>query len=69
MLKTPEDRLVDLVEAGQVLGGICARTVKRLIARGILPKPVKVTRTPMLYWSDIQKYLAELKRTQRGVIE
>jgi predicted DNA-binding transcriptional regulator AlpA len=59
-----EERLIDLTEAGRFLGGICARSVERLIAKGELPKPVKPTKKPMLYLSDVQAYLTKLKQRQ-----
>jgi predicted DNA-binding transcriptional regulator AlpA len=62
-----EDRLIDLTEVGRILGGICGRSVERLIAKGELPKPVKPTKKPMLYVSDVQGYLSKLKQRQRGV--
>jgi predicted DNA-binding transcriptional regulator AlpA len=61
-----EERLIDLTEAGRFLGGICPRSVERLIAKGELPKPVKPTKKPMLYLSDVQLYLSKLRERQRG---
>jgi hypothetical protein len=40
-----EDRLMDLEEVAEKLGNICTRSVRRLTARGDLPKAVKVLRT------------------------
>jgi predicted DNA-binding transcriptional regulator AlpA len=62
-----EERLIDLREAGRFLGGICARSVERLIAKGELPTPVRPTKKPMLYLSDVQAYLSKLKQRQRGL--
>lgn len=61
--KTDEaERLMDLDEVAQMLGNISTRSVRRLIARGDLPKPVKVLSSPRLYHSDIVTYLEYLKQ-------
>ena len=59
--KTEEDRLMDLEEVAEKLGNISTRSVRRLIARGDLPKPVKVLSSPRLYHSDILAYFERLK--------
>jgi predicted DNA-binding transcriptional regulator AlpA len=57
-----EERLLDLEEVAKMLGGISTRSVRRLVARGDLPKPVKVLSSPRLYHSDIATYLEHLKQ-------
>ena len=57
-----EDRLMDLEEVAEQLGNISTRSVRRLIARGDLPKPVKVLSSPRLYHSDVTAYLERLKQ-------
>jgi hypothetical protein len=61
------ERLIPLVEVGRILGGRSAKTVRRMIARAELPKPVYVGRTPMLLLSDVLAYI-ECLRTNRGDI-
>ena len=60
--KAEEDRLMDLEEVAEKLGNISTRSVRRLIARGDLPKPVKVLSSPRLYHSDVIAYLEKLKQ-------
>jgi predicted DNA-binding transcriptional regulator AlpA len=57
-----EDQLMDLEEVAEKLGHISTRSVRRLIARGDLPKPVKVLSSPKLYHSDVTAYLERLKQ-------
>jgi predicted DNA-binding transcriptional regulator AlpA len=57
-----EDRLIDLEEVAEKLGNISTRSVRRLIARGDLPQPVKVLSSPRLYHSDVVAYLDGLKQ-------
>ena len=57
-----EDRLMDLEEVAEKLGNISTRSVRRLIAKGDLPQPVKVLSSPRLYHSDIVAYLDGLKQ-------
>jgi predicted DNA-binding transcriptional regulator AlpA len=57
-----EDRLMDLEEVAEKLGNISTRSVRRLIAKGDLPKPVKVLSSPRLYHSDVVAYLDGLKQ-------
>jgi predicted DNA-binding transcriptional regulator AlpA len=59
--KKEEDRLMDLEEVTEMLGNISNRSVRCLIARGDLPKPVKVLSSPRLYHSDILAYFERLK--------
>ena len=51
-----EDRLIDFKEVAYLLGDIPERSVRRLIARGDLPRPVKVLSAPRLYHSDVLAY-------------
>jgi predicted DNA-binding transcriptional regulator AlpA len=60
--KKEEDRLMDLEEVAEKLGGISTRSVRRLIARGDLPQAVKVLSSPRLYHSDVVAYLDGLKQ-------
>ncbi len=57
-----EDWLMDLKEVAEKLGRISTRSVRRLIAKGDLPKPVKVLSSPRLYHSDVIAYLEKLKQ-------
>lgn len=61
-----DERLVDFSEAARILGNISERTVRRLIASGELPKPVKIMSAPRLYYSDIIGYLERLKQKRNG---
>jgi predicted DNA-binding transcriptional regulator AlpA len=61
-LKDTEDRLMDLEEVAEKLGNISTRSVRRLIAQGDLPQPVKVLSSPRLYHSDVVAYLDGLKK-------
>ncbi len=58
------ERLLDLDEVAKMLGGISTRSVRRLVARGDLPRPVKVLSAPRLYHSDILAYLERLKQNR-----
>ncbi len=60
-----EDRLMDLEEVAEKLGNISTRSVRRLIARGDLPQPVKVLSSPRLYHSDVTAYLEKLKQKRQ----
>jgi excisionase family DNA binding protein len=48
-----------------VLLGICARGVWRLIASGVLPRPVHVGRCACLLESEVRAYMERIKR-ERG---
>ena len=61
VLLSQEDRLIDFKEVAHLLGDVSERSVRRLIARGDLPRPVKVLSSPRLYYSDVQTYLERLK--------
>jgi predicted DNA-binding transcriptional regulator AlpA len=56
------DRLISLRVVGQMLGGVCVRTVRRRIATGELPRPVYFGRTPMLSLLEVTAVIEELKR-------
>jgi predicted DNA-binding transcriptional regulator AlpA len=56
-----DDRLIDFKETAHLLGDISERSVRRLIARGELPPPVKVLSAPRLYRSEVLAYLQTLK--------
>ena len=58
-----EDRLISIAEAGERLS-LSRRAVYRLIAKGDLPRPVKVGGATRLYASDITTYLETLKATR-----
>jgi predicted DNA-binding transcriptional regulator AlpA len=64
--KTDQERLMNLEEVAEMLGNISTRSVRRLIARGDLPKPVKVLSSPRLYNSDVVTYLERLKLKRDG---
>jgi predicted DNA-binding transcriptional regulator AlpA len=61
VLPSQENRLIDFKEVAHLLGDVSERSVRRLIARGDLPQPVKVLSSPRLYYSDVQTYLERLK--------
>ena len=61
---TPEDRLIDFKETAHLLGDISDRSVRRLIASGELPQPVKVLSAPRLYHSEVKACLKN-KRPSR----
>jgi predicted DNA-binding transcriptional regulator AlpA len=44
-----------------LLGDISEPSVRRLIASGELPQPVKVLSAPRLYHSEVKAYLERLK--------
>ena len=60
-LSSQDDRLIDFKETAHLLGDISERSVRRLIARGELPPPVKVLSAPRLYRSEVLAYLQMLK--------
>jgi len=61
VLPSQEDRLIDFKEVAHLLGDVSERSVRRLIARGDLPQPVKVLSSRRLYHSDVRAYLERLK--------
>lgn len=54
--------LISLEEAGRLLGGISKKTVRRRIAEGLLPKPVKEGKFSRLFHSDVAAVIEKLKR-------
>lgn len=65
-LSQEEDRLIDFKETARLLGDISERSVRRLIARGDLPQPVKILSAPRLYHSDVRGYLERLRNKRFG---
>jgi predicted DNA-binding transcriptional regulator AlpA len=61
VLPSQENRLIDFKEVAHLLGDVSERSVRRLIAQGDLPQPVKVLSSLRLYYSDVQTYLERLK--------
>ena len=61
VLPSQENRLIDFKEVAHLFGDVSERSVRRLIARGDLPQPVRVLSSPRLYYSDVQTYLERLK--------
>ena len=59
------ERLMSLAEVGRILGGRCAKSVRRMIADGVLPQPVYIGRTPMLCMSDVAALIEKLKQQRR----
>jgi predicted DNA-binding transcriptional regulator AlpA len=53
--------LISFEEAGRMLGGISERTVRRRIAEGLLPKPVKEGKFCRLLRSDVVARIQRLK--------
>lgn len=51
---------MDFHEVAHLLGDISERSVRRLIAAGDLPQPVKVRSSPRLYHSEVVAYLEKL---------
>jgi hypothetical protein len=62
------DRLISLGVAGQMLGGVCVKTVRRRIASGELPPPVYFGKKPMLSLREVAAFIERLKenRKERG---
>ena len=54
--------LVSLEEVGRMLGGISKKSVRRRIAEGLLPKPIKEGKFSRLLRSDVDGFIAKLKR-------
>jgi predicted DNA-binding transcriptional regulator AlpA len=54
--------LISLGEAGRMLGGISVKTVRRRIAEGLLPKPIKEGKFSRLLRSDVAGLIENLKR-------
>jgi predicted DNA-binding transcriptional regulator AlpA len=62
MSDTNGELLVSLEEVGRMLGGISKKTVRRRIAEGLLPKPVKEGKFSRLFHSDVIAVIEKLKR-------
>ena len=63
--KSELDRLIRLNEVGEMLGGLCKRSILRLISKGDLPQPLKVGQVSMLPVSEVQAYIDKLKQRRR----
>jgi len=59
------DALITLAGVGQMLGGKSTKTIRRLIAAGILPAPVYIGRAPMLCVSDVTALIERLKQERK----
>lgn len=57
--------LLTLSEVGEILGGFSERTIRRMIDRGELPKPIKILRRSLLPASDVCTFIERLKRETR----
>ena len=57
------ESLISLREAGRMLGGISTKTVRRRIAEGILPQPIKEGKFSRLFRSDVIRHIEELKQS------
>ncbi len=55
------ERLVSLAEAAQLLGGVSVKTVRRMIAAGLLPQVVKVMRCSKLSQAEVLGCIERLK--------
>ena len=60
------DPLVSLEKAGEMLGGISEKSVRRLISSGELPPTVKVLSSPKLFESDVTGYSERLKAKRKN---
>lgn len=56
------DSLVSLQEAGRMLGGISAKTVRRRIAEGKLPPGIREGKFRRLFRSDVLARIEKLKQ-------
>ena len=59
------ERLIRLRDVARILGGISAKTVRRMISAGLLPVPVYVGRTPMLCESEVGAAIERLKQKRK----
>ena len=59
--ETKLDRVMRLPEIAQSLG-VCARSVRRMIDRGELPRLVRVGRAVGLMQSDIKAFLERMRQ-------
>lgn len=62
----PSDGLLSLSEVAKILG-VCVRSVRRVIARGELPQPVRIGRSVRLFRRDVEVYLQRLREHREGV--
>ncbi|MCB1276447.1 hypothetical protein [Prosthecobacter sp.] len=60
-----EERLINFKEVAQMLGEISIRSIRRVIAKGELPQPIRVLSVPTLPLSEVQAYI-ERKKNERG---
>lgn len=60
-----DDSLISFAEAGRLLGGVCEKTVRRRIAAGELPKPIREGKFSRLFRSDILKRIEDLKQQRQ----
>jgi len=60
-----EERLLKLDEVGRMLS-VCRRSVERLVARGDLPRPVKIGRVSRLPASEVAAYIERVKQERDG---
>jgi len=60
--ETNADSLISLDEAAKMLGGVSRKTIRRRIAAGILPEPVKDGKFSRLFRSDLIRHIEELKK-------
>lgn len=58
-------KLLTLSEVGEILGGFSEKTIRRMIDRGELPKPIKLLRRSLLPCSDVCAFIERLKRDNR----
>ena len=58
------DPLLSLEQVANILG-VCVRSVRRLVDRGELPRPVRVGRAVRMFKSEVDAYLQGL-REQRA---
>lgn len=59
------ERLVSLIETAQMLGGVSVKTVRRMIAAGVLPPTVKVMSCSTLPLSEVLGCIERLKEHRR----
>jgi predicted DNA-binding transcriptional regulator AlpA len=60
------DRLLCLAQVGQMLGEVSVKTVRRMIAAGVLPPPLYPGRSPMLCLSDVLSFIEKLKQKRNA---
>jgi hypothetical protein len=69
LVKVSGERLVSLTETAAMLGGVSVKTVRRMIAAGMLPAAVKVMSCAKLPLSEVSDCIERLKqeRSSKGV--